>query len=223
VSAYRLLRLKLIWTCYVCTVSNADGDLRQHYHSRTLSWLGGRRMLYRWAGTEYVCLPYSLSTPSFLFSLFLSFYFTFLSVSPFLSKNDLDTETWGAGLGRNLRHINKEEILKNLCRSGVGGCSNITGERFPYYISVCTISWRSGNGTVSGGNCTQTMSVTPSSQWVSTARVSVLPPTFLDMRAGQSKRSQNTKEREILAMKLSDVFWTWKAPYTMNLTKVYWH
>ena len=29
---YRLLRIKLTCTCYVCRVSNAHGHLRQHYH-----------------------------------------------------------------------------------------------------------------------------------------------------------------------------------------------
>ena len=177
------------------------------------------------------------------------------------------------GGARNLRWISEEKILKNLCGSGVGGCSSIdwfwlrgwlinkgaictrtaplfwifislfqnprtrsvrkigsqnqsiTGKRFSYYMSICTISWRSGNGTVMGTHvcvhCTQTMGSTQS--WISTARVSVLPPTSLDTGAGQSKRSQNTKEQEILAVKLKDLSSTRKAPYTVNLTILYWH
>jgi len=89
-------------------------------------------------------LPRFLSTPSFQHTL-----------SPAYSWQDV------GGWGRDPRKqtdfcttVKKRPKQKISWVLDVGVCYSITGTRFPYYISLSTISWARGNGNVFGTNRT---------------------------------------------------------------------
>ena len=66
-------------------------------------------------------------------------------------------ETWGAGVETQktkiiLYHYLKRTKTKHLISPGRRCLLQHYDTRFPYYISLSTISWRSGNGNVTGTN-----------------------------------------------------------------------